>query len=738
MADLDFPSTWRTTGGILTPDRPDAGADLLPSSPWRNVGPQAGGPPCGAESRWNPSVSRSHFETNQSAVFMKSLTSIHEGRGRVIIEGVAPEIDAGRYPIKRVVGETVVVEADIFADGHDTLAAVLKYRRRGQKKWELVPMEPLVNDRWRAAFTVTDLGEYFYTLEAWVDHFSSWRNDLKKRLKAGQDVSVELRIGAEMIERTARRIRGADTARLRSWAKEIASGAPDTLTARSERALDETLAEVMAQHPDRPFAVSYQRELRVVVDPVLARFGAWYELFPRSCPGRKGAHGTFRDCEAQLERISAMGFDVLYFPPIHPIGTAFRKGKNNNPVCQPHEPGSPWGIGAAEGGHKAIHPELGTLEEFRHLVRKARQMKIEVALDIAYQCSPDHPYVTAHPEWFRKRPDGSIQYAENPPKKYQDIYPINFESEDWRGLWRELKSVLDFWIRQGVRLFRVDNPHTKALAFWEWAINEVKQAHPDVIFLSEAFTRPKLMYSLAKLGFTQSYNYFPWRNTKWELTEYFTELTTTEVREYFRPNLWPNTPDILTQYLQYGGRAAFMTRLILAATLGASYGIYGPAFELCVNTPRLPGTEEYLDSEKYEIKHWDLNQPGNLADLVTLVNRVRRENPALHTNDGLRFHTVDNEQIIAFSKCTPRQDNLILVVVNLDAHHTQSGWLDLPVEDFGIDAHGSYQTHDQLTGARYLWQGRRNYVELNPAFAPAHIFRIRLRVRTEQDFDYFM
>jgi starch synthase (maltosyl-transferring) len=433
-----------------------------------------------------------------------------------------------------------------------------------------------------------------------------------------------------------------------------------------------------------------------------------------------------------------MGFDVLYFPPIHPIGRSFRKGKNNNPDCRPDESGSPWGIGAAEGGHKAIHPELGTVEDFKRLVEKARGLKIEIALDIAWQCSPDHPWVREHPAWFKKRPDGSIQYAENPPKKYQDIYPLDFETEDWQALWHELKSVIDFWIEQGVRVFRVDNPHTKALPFWEWLIAKVKAARPEIIFLAEAFTRPKLMYALAKLGFTQSYNYFPWRNTKHELTEYFTELAKPPVKEFFRANLWPNTPDILTQYLQYGGRPAFMARLILAATLGASYGIYGPAFELCVNKPREAGGEEYLDSEKYEIKDWNLGQPGNLTDLISRVNRIRRENPALQANDLLEFHLVDNDQIIAYTKTTPELDNVILVVVNLDPHHAQAGWLNLSLKKLGIEPDTAYQAHDLLTQERYLWNGAKNFVRLDPAFVPAAIFRLRRRVRTERDFDYFL
>jgi len=667
-----------------------------------------------------------------------SLATVKDGRRRVVIESVSPEIDAGRHPIKRIVGDKVVVEVDIFADGHDVLSAVLLYRQAGEKEWAEVPLTPLVNDRWRGEFGVTRIGNACYCIEAWVDHFKSWRQDTQKKLKAGQDVSVELLAGAQLMDAAAKRANKSDAAQLKGWAEEVRSGGSAALQARAQLALGDEVAGLMTRYPDRRFAARYARELRVVVDPTLAKFGAWYEMFPRSCPGKAGAHGTFRDVEAHLPRIAEMGFDVLYFPPIHPIGRAFRKGKNNNPVCQPDEPGSPWGIGAAEGGHKAIHPELGTLKDFKRLVAKAREMKIEIALDIAWQCSPDHPWVREHPEWFKKRPDGSIQYAENPPKKYQDIYPLDFESEDWRGLWQELKSVIDFWIKQGVRVFRVDNPHTKALSFWEWMIDEVKTVHPDVIFLSEAFTRPKLMYALAKLGFTQSYNYFPWRNTKPELTEYFTELTRTPVKDFFRANLWPNTPDILTQSLQYGGRPTFMARLILAATLGPSYGIYGPAFELCVNQAREIGSEEYLDSEKYEIKDWNLNQPGNLTELITRVNRIRCENPALQSNDHLVFHAVDNEQIIAYSKATEKSDNVILTVVSLDPHHVQSGWLTLSLDEFGIEPAGAFQVHDLLTGERYLWHGARNFVQLNPAFVPAAIFQLRRRIRTERDFDYFL
>ena len=663
--------------------------------------------------------------------------AVGDGRCRVLIEGVLTENDAGRQPIKRVPGEKVVVEADVFADGHDLLSVVLKFRHQSGTAWQEAPMEPLGNDRWRGEFNNTALGEYRYTIETWIDHYKSWRGDLLKRIKAGQDVSVELVVGAQLVEAAAVRANVADAKTLRAWAKEFSVGGKSTLEARRQRALDEGLAALTMKFPDRSHAATYSRELRMTVDPVLARNGAWCEIFPRFSPGKSGPHGTFKDVEAYLPRVAEMGFDVLYLPPIHPNGKAFRKGKNNNPTCQPGEPGSPRGIGAAQGGHTAIHPELGTLGDFKRLLAKAREMKTEIALDIAWQCSPDHPWVREHPAWFKLRPDGTIQYAENPPKKYQDTYPIKFESEDWQEPWLELKSVIEYWIGQGVRVFRVDNPHTKALPFWEWAIGEIRRTKPEVIFLVEAFTRPRVMYGLAKLGFNQSYNYFRLRKTKVELTESLTELSKTPVKEFFRANLWPITPDILPQGLQFGGRPAFMQRLNLAATLGTSYGIYGPAFELLENQPLKSGSEEYLNSEKYEIRKWDLNRPGNLMELIARVNRIRRDNPALHSNDQLEFHSTDNDQLIAYSKTTASLDNLILTAVNLDPHHGQMGWTNLLLAKLGIEPDTTYRVHDLLTDARYLWHGGHNYIELHPTAIPAHIFRVRRYVRSEQDFDYF-
>lgn len=659
-----------------------------------------------------------------------------EGTQRVVIEGVAPEIDEGKFPVKRTRGETVTVEADIFVDGHEVISAALLFRRERDKEWRETPMTALVNDRWRGMFIADEIGRYVYTVTAWVDRFKSWRRDLGKKVEAGAHADLDVLAGAQLIEDASKRA-GADATRLNDWAKSLRDK-KQSLADKLTLALSDDLAALVEQYPHRALATKYSKDLGVIVDREQARFSSWYEMFPRSCAPEPGRHGSLKDCENMLSYVASMGFNVLYLPPIHPIGRTHRKGKNNAVLSAASDPGSPWAIGADEGGHKSIHPDLGTLEDFRSLIKKAETLGIEVALDLAFQCSPDHPYVKEHPQWFRRRPDGSVQYAENPPKKYEDIYPLDFTSERWRELWQELFSVLQFWIDQGIRIFRIDNPHTKPLPFWQWLIDEIKKKNPDVIFLAEAFTRPKLMYRLAKLGFAQSYTYFTWRNTKAELTRYFTELTRGEAREYFRPNLWPNTPDILNEYLQFGGRPAFMVRLVLAATLGASYGIYGPAFELLEGRPREPGSEEYLDSEKYEIKNWNRENPDSLKEFIARVNRIRKENAALQSDHSLRFHEVDNEQMICYTKQSEDLSNVIAVVVNLDPHHAQSGWVKIPIEALKLDPEESYQGHDLLTGARFLWHGERNYVELNPQTSPAHILRIRRRIRREQDFDYFM
>jgi starch synthase (maltosyl-transferring) len=658
-----------------------------------------------------------------------------DGRHRVAIERVSPEIDCGRFATKRVIGDVVLIEADVFADGHDQVACRIVYWQ-DPRYLRTSPMKALGNDRWRGEFPVEKLGRYQYTIEGWIDHFQTWRSALVKRVAAQQDVHVELLRGADLIEEAAGQAPASEAELLRHWAKRLrdAKDKPEG----AGIALDEELLGIIQQYPVRNFATRYEKELAVTVDREKARFSTWYELFPRSCSPQAGRRGTFRDCERVLPYIASMGFDVVYLPPIHPIGRSFRKGKNNSTEPQPADVGSPWAIGSSEGGHESVHPELGTLEDFKRFLFAAERHGLEVALDIAFQCAPDHPYVREHPEWFRKRPDGTIQYAENPPKKYQDIFPLDFESAAWRKLWEELRSVFDFWIEQGVRIFRVDNPHTKPFSFWEWVIGEIKERHPDVLFLAEAFTRPHVMYRLAKLGFSQSYTYFTWRNTTEELITYFNELTQTEVREFFRPNLWPNTPDILSQFLQAGGRSAFMIRLILAATLGANYGIYGPAFELCENVPLQPGSEEYLNSEKYELRHWDLHAAGSLSELIARVNRIRKENPALQSDRSLRFHATDNPSLLCYSKVTRDLTNAIVVVVNLECFHTQSGWVKLDLEAIGVDADHEFQVHDLLGEGQYMWHGSRNYVELTPESLPAHILRVRRLVRTERDFDYYL
>jgi starch synthase (maltosyl-transferring) len=667
---------------------------------------------------------------------MKEIPQRPDGRGRVVIEKVLPQIDCGRFPIKRVVGEIVVVEADVFADGHDQVSCQVLYSWEGEKDWQSAPMTREGNDRWRGAFPVPKVGRYEYTIEGWVDRFQTWRDALVKRIAAGQDVHSDLLVGAELIEAAAGRAKGEDASLLRQSAHSLREEKNTQLA--TSLALGEELFRTIQRYPEHQFATRYEKPLAVVVDREKASFSTWYEVFPRSCSSKAQSHGTLQDCERWLPYVASMGFDVVYLPPVHPIGRAFRKGKNNSQVAEPNDVGSPWAIGSSEGGHTSVHPELGTVEDFRHFVSTASQHGLEVALDVAFQCTPDHPYVKQHPEWFRKRADGTIQYAENPPKKYHDIYPLDFETEDWRTLWDELKNVFQFWIDQGVRIFRVDNPHTKPFSFWEWVIGEIKKKHYDVLFLAEAFTRPHVMYRLAKLGFSQSYTYFTWRNTKQELTDYFTELTQTELREYFRPNLWPNTPDILSESLQVGGRPAFMVRLILAATLGASYGIYGPAFELCENTPVGAGSEEYLNSEKYELRHRELHAPWSLKDLISRVNRIRKENSALQTNNNLRFHDTDNPMLICYSKTTDDLSNVIVVIVNLDSFHPQTGWLDLDLTVLGLEAAHEFQVHDLLGDGRYLWQGSRNYVELTPETLPAHILRVRRWIRTERDFDYYL
>jgi starch synthase (maltosyl-transferring) len=656
---------------------------------------------------------------------------------RVVIGGVTPQVDGGRFRAKRVVGEPIRVEADVLTDGHDRVAAAVRYRHEGTTEWTDVPMVPIGNDRFAATFVADHLGPHEFTVVGWVDRFVTWRSDLVKRLAAETVTDVDLVIGADLLEDMAGDVDVDEAAELTAAATALRD--PDRpLDERADDALDGDLAALVARVDPRRFATTLPRSLPLQVDRPRARFSSWYELFPRSAALEPGQHGTLRDVEGWLPYVADMGFDVLYLPPIHPIGVTARKGPNNAETAGPDDVGSPWAIGSAEGGHRAIHPELGTHEDFDHLVAACIEHGVELAMDIAFQCAPDHPYVTEHPEWFRHRPDGTIQYAENPPKRYQDIVPFDFECDAYETLWEELRDVVLFWVQRGVRIFRVDNPHTKSLHFWEWCIEQVQADHPDVIFLAEAFTRPKLMYGLARRGFTQSYTYFAWRHRRWEIEQYWNELTSPPAVDMFRPNAWPNTPDILTEFLQYGGRPAFVQRLVLAATLCASYGIYGPAFELQEHVAREPGSEEYLDSEKYQLRDWDVDREDSLRDLVALVNRVRHEHPALQQDRTLQFHHVDNEELVAYSKVSDDGEDRVLVIVNLDPHGTRVGTVHLDLGALGLEPDQQFQVHDLLSGARHLWHGSANYVELNPHVLPAHVLTVHAHSRTEQDFAYYV
>jgi len=652
---------------------------------------------------------------------MATLDSV-KGRARVVVERVSPQVEGGRFPVKREVGDVVEVEADVFCDGHEELACELRWRQDGRSTWSASPMILLGNDRWRGTFELPAQGSYRFAIRAAIDPYATWLRDAIVKAGAGQDLSLPLLVGAEILDAASRRARGGDKRRLAEHAENlrVAAAAGDGRDALE--AVAAASVRAMARHSIDPESQLTTTTWPVTADRARARFSSWYEMFPRSAAAQSDRHGTFADVERRLPYVAGLGFDVLYLPPVHPIGRTNRKGRNGAASAGPGDPGSPWAIGAEEGGHCAVHPELGTLDDFDHLLAAARQHGIEVAIDLAFQCSPDHPWVKEHPEWFRHLPDGTIRYAENPPKRYEDIYPIDFDTQDWKALWEALLDVVRFWTSRGVRIFRVDNPHTKPLGFWQWLIGEVKASDPDVLFLSEAFTRPAPMYRLAKIGFSQSYTYFAWRNSKWELEQYLNELHHSEVAEFFRPNLWPNTPDILTEALQRGGRPAFMARLVLAATMAASYGIYGPAFELQEHEPRQSGSEEYRNSEKYEIRHWDLEARHSLAPFVARLNTVRKENPAFQHDRNVQVCSTDNDALIAYSRVWGT--NRMVVVVNLDPHYRQSGWLELDLSALRIGPDEPYSVHDQLTDARYRWQGSRNFVALDSVVIPAHVFRV--------------
>ncbi len=652
-----------------------------------------------------------------------------DGRQRVVIENVSPELDGGKYPAKGVEDSTVTVEADIFVDGADTITARLCCRAAGSGEWARSPMESTGNDRWKGSFRVDHPGLYEYTIEAHVDHFQTWKKGLVKKIEVGQNVALDLQIGALLVKKGAGRAENADAKKLTDFAIQLS--AKESADA-SAAALGEQLGILMDRNPDTTGQTTYDKILKLTVEQKKAGCSAWYEFFPRSWASQPGKHGTFNDCQRLLPLIGGMGFDVIYLPPIHPIGYSKRKGKNNALVAAAGEPGSCWAIGNSDGGHKSVHPELGTLEEFTDFVAAAEECGISVALDIAFQCSPDHPYVQEHPKWFTWRPDGTVQFAENPPKRYEDILPINFESEEWQNLWIELKSIFLFWISKGVKIFRVDNPHTKAFPFWEWVIASIREDHPDTVFLAEAFTRPKLMARLAKIGYSQSYSYFTWRNTKQELQEYVTELTTSPLKHFMRANFWPNTPDILHEELQKGEREKFIIRLVLASTLSANYGMYGPAYELCEHLPVAEGKEEYLDSEKYEIRHWDLDRPGNIRAEITRINRIRKENSALQQNNNITFVRIEaspgneHDKLMAYVKQSDDGNNIVLTVVNLDQSNTHRGWLRFPLEHFGLSHQHQFNVEDLMNGNHYEWNGEWNFVEINPKAMPAHIFRVTL------------
>jgi len=641
------------------------------------------------------------------------------GKKRVIITQVSPAVEGGKYPAKAVVNEEITIAADVFGDGHDEVAAsVLITYLPGGLQQEL-PMAMSLNDRWEAAYTFEATGEYEFRVIGWEDHYTTWKKGLRKKYDAGQDISLELLIGAELLSAAAV-VLEAEGPVLTAAAEKLSRVSPEQGVAI---ALNEELAAIMFNYRPEESVTVYPTIFTISVERKKAAFSSWYELFPRSASAEPGRHGTFKDVEQLLPMVSKLGFDVLYFPPVHPIGEINRKGKNNTLNAGTGDPGSPWAIGNRKGGHKAIHPQLGTMKDFKRLNKAANDLGIELAMDIAYQCAPDHPYVKEHPQWFKWRPDGTVQFAENPPKKYEDILPFDFETDDWQNLWLELKSIIDYWISAGVRIFRIDNPHTKAFPFWEWMIAEVRKKDPDVLFLAEAFTRPRLMERLAKTGFTQSYTYFTWRNTKYEIETYMKELTKTEMRYYFRPNFWPNTPDILPPALINGGENAHIMRLILAATLSSNYGLYGPVYDFGINTPH-GQKEEYVDNEKYEIKHWEWTKYTRIRELMIRVNQIRKQNTALHSTWNIEFADTSSDQIIAYTKTDAKSGNKLLIAVNLDATQTHSATIRIPFEELNMDPSKEFRAHDLLNGDIWYWRGEYQFVELNPHLMPAHIFRL--------------
>lgn len=638
---------------------------------------------------------------------------------RVIIENITPEIDGGQYAVKKVTGEVVVVEADVFPDGHDVIRAEILYKNRLSDQWSITDMHPLVNDRWAGHFTVDTQGFYDFKIRAWVDHALNWQHGIERKIADKQKVTSELLEGITYLEKILLHCNESEKQYLQ-YLIDIFDKEEEYNTA-IEEAQSENLHKIFHQYPER-FLSNESQSFPIYVDRLKARFSTWYEFFPRSASETPGVHGSFKDCHRLLPRIAQMGFDVLYFPPVHPIGEVNRKGKNNATHAEEGDVGSPWGIGSKDGGHKHLHPQLGSLEDFKALIQNASELGIEIAMDFALQCAPDHPYVKAHPTWFKWCPDGTVQYAENPPKKYQDILPIFFETPDYKELWEELLSIALYWIDCGIRIFRVDNPHTKPYFFWGWLIDKVKEKHPDVLFLAEAFTRPKIMLQLAKQGFSQSYTYYTWRNSKQELTEYMTELTQSNQKHYFRPNFWPNTPDINPYDLQSGIESVYLYRYFMAATLSSNMGIYGPVFEQMIHDA-VPGKEEYYQSEKYEIKHWDWFKENKLTILISKINHLRKERLSLQQTNNIKFCRIDNGQLLAYYKFDDNKEDETLMIVNLDPYYKQNGWLQLPLQDLGVREGHPLRLYDLITDSSYIWNKEWNYVELHPSL-PFHLFKI--------------
>ncbi len=686
---------------------------------------------------------KSRTQKNNSQTTKNTTTSSKEApQSRVSFYRVTPEINEGKFFVKKAVNETLQVNAIIVCDSHCELKGNLLFKNESNKEWSKLPLSPIGNDIWTSEFIITTLENYYYTVEASIDRFATWKRDLKKRVEAMQEITLDLKLAIIFLNSWQDSVSNEDAKYLNEIISKFERLIANINTQEVLSIVDESrLTQIAYNIKDEVSYIKYEKTLKVSVEPEIANFSAWYEFFPRSTNTESGKHGTLKDCEMRLEYVANLGFNVVYFPPIHPIGFSHRKGKNNATEAQPDDVGCPWAIGASTGGHKSILPELGNFDDFASLIKKANKLNVKIALDLAYQCSPDHPYVTEHPEWFTMRIDGTIQYAENPPKKYQDIYPFDFECKDWVALWEELKSIVVFWIQKGVSIFRVDNPHTKPFPFWEWLIREVKKDYPETVFLAEAFTRPHVMQTLAKIGFSQSYTYFTWRNTKTEIQTYMNELTKTNMVNYFRPNFWTNTPDILMEMLQYGGRPAFIQKLILAGTLSSNYGVYGPVYELCEGTAKKDypehNSEDYLDSEKYEIRTWDLERPDSIAPIMKRINSIRKYNPAFKINNNIRFHNIENNSLLAFSKHTNDKSNIVLVIVNLDPYNKQSGNLEIPLHEWGINEWDTFQVHDLLSNARYFWQGRLNFIELDPHAIPAHVFAIKQKIKTERNFDYY-